>query len=178
MTSDLAKAVKRCSKPETVALLVVRDRDHHRFDIMPLGWKMWASAQPRRMAFSVAQAHYSCALLERERECTLAWPGPALIDGVIKCGSLSGRDTDKAALAGWNLLPAVHVGSGLLEQAVVNLECRVEQSVPTGDHTLFIYSIAEGHVSERDERVIFTLNDESLFNHAGQYKGYRFGTFS
>src|SRR4030066_184224 len=107
MTRDLAKAVKRCSKPETVALLVVRDEANDRSNIMPLGWKMWTSGRPRWIAFSVALGHYSRELLDREGECTLAWPGSGMLDGVLRCGALSGRETDKVSLTGWRLLPAV-----------------------------------------------------------------------
>jgi flavin reductase (DIM6/NTAB) family NADH-FMN oxidoreductase RutF len=177
MTVDLSKAVKRCSKPETVALLVVRDRTHGRSDIMPLGWKMWTSSRPRLIAFSVNLEHYSCDLLLEEGECTLAWPDQRMIDGVLKCGTVSGNETDKPAMTGWRLLPARFVGAGLLEKAIVNLECRVKDRLETGDHMLFVCSVVEGHVADNDERPIFTLNDEAIFNHSGQAKGFKFGTF-
>jgi flavin reductase (DIM6/NTAB) family NADH-FMN oxidoreductase RutF len=178
MISDLTRAVRRCSKPETVALLVVKDSQHNRVNIMPLGWKMWTSAQPRQIAFAVAADHFSYELLKREGECTLVWPGPSLLEGIIACGSVSGRETDKLALTGWRLLPAESAGPGLLAEGAVNLECRVEQTVVTGDHTLFICSVMAGHVGNDDTRPVFTLNDEALFKHAGLFRGYKFGTFT
>ena len=177
MTRNLMKAVKRCSKPETVALLIVKDAHNNRSNIMPLGWKMWTSAQPRMVAFSVALEHYSAELLNREKECTLAWPHQDMLGGLLKCGAVSGRDTDKIKLTGWHLVPARFVSGGLLEGCVVNLECRVQTQVETGDHMLYVCSIEEGHLAE-EKRAIFTINDESIFRHAGQGKGYRFGTFA
>jgi flavin reductase (DIM6/NTAB) family NADH-FMN oxidoreductase RutF len=178
MTRDLAKAMKRCSKPETVALLVVRDKEHDRSNVMPLGWKMWTSGVPRLLAFSVSLEHYSYELLTREGECTLAWPGQDMLPGILQSGSVSGLDTDKFALTGWKLVPARFVGAGLIEGCVVNLECRVKDQLETGDHMLFVCSIIEGHLAEDAGRIVFTLHDEAFFNHAGQGKGYKFGTFT
>ncbi len=178
MTRDLAKAVKRCSKPETVALLVVRDKDRSRSNVMPIGWKMWTSGQPRLVAFSVSLEHYSCDLLLKEGECTLAWPGKDMLPGVLQCGSVTGLDTDKFALTGWKLAPARYVGAGLVEGCIVNIECRVQDRLETGDHMLFVCSVLEGHVLEDDARILFTIHDEAIFNHAGQGKGYKFGTFT
>jgi flavin reductase (DIM6/NTAB) family NADH-FMN oxidoreductase RutF len=177
MTRDLAKAVKRCSKPETVALLVVRDQAHGRSNIMPIGWKMWTSGQPRQIAFSVNLDHYTCDLLLKEGECTLAWPGKDMLGGLLQCGSVSGLNTDKFELTGWKLVPARYVGSGLIENCIVNIECRVKDRLETGDHMLFVCSVLEGHVLEDDARILFTLHDEAFFSHAGQGKGYKFGTF-
>ncbi|HEQ71218.1 MAG TPA: flavin reductase family protein [Spirochaetia bacterium] len=178
MTTDMLRAVKRCSKPETVALLVVRDAAHNRSNIMPLGWKMWTSGKPRMIAFSIAQEHYSHDLLLAEKECVLTWPGKNMIQGLLDCGSVSGRLTDKLLLTGWETAPAAKVGAPLLAGGIVNLECRVIEAIPTGDHTLFICSLEEGYVTEKEGRVLFTLNDEAYFSHAGQGKGYRFGTFT
>jgi flavin reductase (DIM6/NTAB) family NADH-FMN oxidoreductase RutF len=178
MTIDLAKAIKHCSKPETVALLVVRDRARDRSNIMPLGWKMWTSGQPRLVAFSVSLEHYSYELLRREGECTLAWPGREMLPGLLKCASVSGLTVDKFELTGWKRLPARFVGAGLIQGSVVNLECRVVSTLETGDHMLFVCSLLEGHLIDNDERVLFTLHDEAQFSHIGQGKGYKFGTFT
>jgi flavin reductase (DIM6/NTAB) family NADH-FMN oxidoreductase RutF len=176
--TDILKAVKRCSKPETIALLVVRDARHNRADVMPIGWKMWTSGKPRMIAFSVSRDHYSHELLLLERECVLAWPGKEMLEGLLAAGSMSGRTADKLEQTGWKTLPARHVNAPLLEAGIVNLECRVAETLETGDHTLFVCSIEGGHLAEDDSRVVFTLNDEVYFSHVGQGKGYRFGTFT
>jgi flavin reductase (DIM6/NTAB) family NADH-FMN oxidoreductase RutF len=156
---------------------VVLDKDNERADIMPLGWKMWTSAQPRMIAFSISREHYSHDLLSRERECVLAWPGKDMIDGVLICGSASGRIADKFALTGWKTVEANIVKAPLIEESVVNLECQVTDTISTGDHTLFVCSVVEGYVRGDETRIIFTLNDEAFFSHLGQGKGYKFGTF-
>ena len=177
MITDLAQAIKRCSKPETVALLVVRDANNKRINIMPIGWKMWTSAKPRMLAFSLSQGHYSHYLLLQERECVLAWPSRDMLEGILTCGSVTGRSTDKLALTGWKTSPAHFVNAHLIDDCIVNLECRVTESFETGDHTLMICEVLEGHLGNDESRVIFTLTDEAHFNHIGHGKGYKFGTF-
>lgn len=178
MVTDMPKAIKRCSKPETVALLVVRDRAHSRVNIMPLGWKMWTSSQPRMIAFSVHEDHYSHDLLMHEQECVLAWPSREMTDGIQACGSVSGVNTDKLELTGWITAQAKRVAAPLIDAAVINLECRITETLVTGDHTLFIATVVEGHLSDDEQHVVFTLGNETNFSHIGQGKGYRFGTFT
>lgn len=177
MLTDKAKAIKRCAKPETVALIVVRDKQHNRVNIMPLGWKMWTSAQPRLIAFSVHGEHYTHFLLQEERECVLAWPTKEMVEGVLQCGSVSGANTDKLQLTGWQTQSASQVSAPLLSQAAVNLECKLNDQLRTGDHTLFVAQILEGHLRP-EAQPIFTLNEESIFGFVGQGSGYRFGCFS
>lgn len=178
MITDLTRALKRCSKPETVALLVVRDAGHKRTNIMPLGWKMWTSSQPRMVAFSVHEDRFSHELLMKEQECVLAWPSRDMVDGVLACASVSGASTDKLELTGWETVPAKRVSAPLLSACVVNLECRVTETMTTGDHTLFVATVLEGHLVDDSSHVVFTLNDEAHFSHIGQGKGYRFGTLT
>jgi flavin reductase (DIM6/NTAB) family NADH-FMN oxidoreductase RutF len=61
---------------------------------------------------------------------------------------------------------------------VVNLECEVNQSLTTGDHTLFVATIIAGYVSEDSRRILFTIKDEAHFKHLGSDRGYTFGAFS
>ena len=177
MLKDKAKAIKRCAKPETVALVVVRDKAQNRVNIMPLGWKMWTSAQPRLIAFSVHREHHTHILLEQERECVLAWPSKEMLEGVLQCGAVSGANTDKLQLTGWETQPASQVSAPILIQAAVNLECKLTDQLATGDHTLFVAQILEGHLRP-ESYPLFTINEESIFGFVGQGSGYRFGCFS
>jgi flavin reductase (DIM6/NTAB) family NADH-FMN oxidoreductase RutF len=178
MKADLAQAVKRCSKPERVCLVVCRDQEHSRSNIITLGWKMWTSLQPRMLAFSVSATRYTHELLLKEKQCVIAWPGEDMVKGTLLCGTASGRSTDKFQATGWTPLPARHVNASLIEECVVNLECEVNQSLTTGDHTLFVATIIAGYVSEDSRRILFTIKDEAHFKHLGSDRGYTFGAFS
>jgi flavin reductase (DIM6/NTAB) family NADH-FMN oxidoreductase RutF len=178
MKADLAQAIKRCSKPERVCMAVCYDEENSRSNIITLGWKMWTSLRPRMIAFSMVPTRHSHHLLMKEKQCVVAWPGEDMVKGVMLCGTASGRSVDKFKETGWTPLPARIVNTSLIEECVVNLECKLEHTLVTGDHTLFVASVVEGHVTEDKRRVLFTIKDEAHFKHVGSQKGYNFGAFS
>ena len=67
-------------------------------------------------------------------------------DIAIACGTVSGRDADKCATLDVTETPG---GFLYLLGAVASTACRVTQTVPLGDHTLFVANLIEG---ERDTR--------------------------
>lgn len=174
---NLQKAVKKCSRPERVCLVVVADEKNRRTNITPVSWNMWTSTQPRIIAFSLHRKRYSHELLISRGECVLAWPGSELIQGVIMCGTTSGRDVDKFALTGWTPAEPSRVKTSLISECIVNLECNIINTVETGDHTVFFAHVSEGHVLEDNRGILFTVNEDVNFDNLGGGKGYRFGIF-
>jgi flavin reductase (DIM6/NTAB) family NADH-FMN oxidoreductase RutF len=178
MITDLQQALKRCSKPERVCMAVCYDEKQKRSNIITLGWKMWTSLKPRMIAFSVVPTRHSHNLLIKEKQCVIAWPGPDMVKGVLLCGTASGRGVDKFKETGWTPLPAVHVKAALIKECVVNLECEITDTLTTGDHTLFVATVLEGHVASDNRKILFTIKDELHFMHVGSEGGYKFGAFS
>ena len=78
--------------------------------------------------------------------------------------------------------PASRVGTVLLEESPVNLECRVTQVIPLGSHDLFLAECVAVDVDERllDENGKLCLNRARLIVYShGDYLalGRRLGTF-
>ncbi|APG24680.1 flavin reductase family protein [Syntrophotalea acetylenica] len=59
------------------------------------------------------------------------------------CGIASGRDTDKFAATGLTPVKSELVDAPYVEQFPLILECRLQQSVAVGGHTLFIGEIMD-----------------------------------
>ena len=56
------------------------------------------------IAFAMAKPSYSGEMVRKNRQVVLTIPGAALKDVVLTCGSCTGRDTDKAAKTGVDLV--------------------------------------------------------------------------
>ena len=65
------------------------------------------------------------------------------------CGVKSGRDVDKFAAMKLTPAPASKVGTVLLEESPINLECKVTQVIPLGSHDLFLAECVAVDVDER-----------------------------
>lgn len=64
------------------------------------------------------------------------------------CGMVSGRDTDKWALARLTREPGTATAVPLVAECPLNIECVVRQTLHLGSHDLFIGEVAAVHVDE------------------------------
>ncbi len=73
----------------------------------------------------VRPSRYSFSRLEENTEFTVNVLPPDLAEAIQICGSVSGRDADKFAETGMKAVPAEQVSVPVIEQAVIQYECRV-----------------------------------------------------
>lgn len=127
-----------------------------------LGWWTYVSWDPPMIAIAVGPKRYSYECLNHCGEFTLCFPSQEQWRGAWLCGTTSGRDRDKLAEAGFELLPAKEVSPPLLAGAKVCYECRVENRVKTGDHELFIARVLAIHGDPSPGRHLYSIAYEKL----------------
>ena len=84
------------------------------------------------VSISVRPERYSYGLIKDSGEFVINLPTESLTRAVDWCGVKSGRNADKFAAMRLTAAPAAKVGTVLLEQSPVNLECKVTQRIPAG----------------------------------------------
>ena len=109
-------------------------------------------------------------------------PTESLVRAVDWCGVKSGRDVDKFSAMHLTPSPAAKVGTVLVEESPVNLECKVTQVIPLGSHDLFLAEVVAVDVDERllDESGKLCLNKANLIVYShGDYLalGRKLGSF-
>lgn len=144
-------------RPEWVALVVSMDAQHHRPDIITLGWTMHASGRPSMAAISIGHGQYSHELIMEEREFVLAYPNARMGEAALYCGTHSGRDVDKFANTDLIPIPAKIVKPPLIQGAAVNMECKVVKTLDTGDHTLFVGEIIAAHEDPDEQEILLNF---------------------
>ncbi|MBV9123220.1 MAG: flavin reductase [Planctomycetes bacterium] len=97
-----------------------------------------------RMVVGLARCHYTYDLVETSRAFALHLLGEEHLDWVWRFALQSGRDVDK--LQGLTLQTGT-TGSPLLTDALGWLDCRVEGRLNTGDRSLFLGEVVEGHLA-------------------------------
>jgi flavin reductase (DIM6/NTAB) family NADH-FMN oxidoreductase RutF len=105
------------------------------------------------LGFSMAKESYTCELISGSGKAVLCLPSESIADEVLKCGSVSGRDIDKAKeygieLAGDSLKYPVH--------SKLVFICNVSREVIVGESVFFICNIDEILLDE-NRRHIYTL---------------------
>jgi flavin reductase (DIM6/NTAB) family NADH-FMN oxidoreductase RutF len=116
--------------------------------------KMWGEPCDRseRPLFMIAvhPARYSHRLIEDTGEFVVNLPTTDLVQQVEYCGTRSGRKFDKFRETKLTPLPAKFVKAPLIEECVINIECRVDHklTVVRGTYTLFFGEAVAVHVNE------------------------------
>ena len=134
--------------PTPAGLVTTVDRDGNP-NIITLGEIYNLSIRkPVIVGLGIAPQRYSHRLLCECREFVVNLPTSGLLDKVLACGKVSGRDVrDKFALAGLTPLAAQKVKPPLIAECPVNLECRLlGDPEPIGDHDLFKGEVLVEHV--------------------------------
>ena len=106
-------------------------------NLITVGWCGTICTQPSMVSISVRPERYSHHLIKESGEFVINLPTESLVRAVDWCGVKSGRDVDKFSAMHLTPSPAAKVGTVLVEESPVNLECKVTQVIPLGSHDLF-----------------------------------------
>ncbi len=161
--------------PSRVALAVSHDRKNARCNIIVLGWKMRTSMKPPMAVVSIGRTRYSHGLIMREREFVLAFPGADIAREVLRCGTVSGSETDKFEDTGLTPVDAELIRPSLIGECPVNYECRLSGVLETGDHTVFAGEIVRSYLSEEKKKLLVSTGMGEGYDVILEEKGYRLG---
>ena len=106
-----------------------------------IGWFTIVSWKPAMVLISVAPPRHSFSNLEQVPEYVINFPAPEQARAAWICGTKSGRDLDKFGEGGLEAVPSIHVRPPTIGGSIMAWECKVVQTVDTGDHRLFIAEI-------------------------------------
>lgn len=104
--------------------------------------------KPVIVGIAMRKATYSHSLISKTKEYVVNMPTVDLIDKVLACGNVSGRDVNKFEKTGLTPLPAIKVTPPLIAECPMNLECKVLDIQEIGDHDLFLGEVLVEHVDE------------------------------
>ena len=92
---------------------------------------------PVIVGIAIAPGRYSHELISAQGEFVVNLPPADLLDRVLNCGQVSGREIDKFARFDLTPLPAKEVTPPLIAECPINIECRLLDVQTIGDHDLF-----------------------------------------
>ncbi len=117
-------------------------------NIITLSWVANVCSDPPTVAIGVRPNRHSHKLLLDAGEFVLNVPQRSMMNAVVFCGTKSGRDYDKFSECHLTATEAIHVGSPMIQECPINIECKTRQVVSLGAHDLFIAEVLGVHVDE------------------------------
>ncbi|MFC1592759.1 flavin reductase family protein [Candidatus Omnitrophota bacterium] len=137
-------------------------------NIVTLAWKTPLSHKPPLVGICIAKTHFSSELIEKSQEFIINVPGLNLLEKVVFCGKVSGRDVDKFQAA--KLTPAKAsrlINTPLIFETIGNLECSLRDIREIGDHKLFIGEIIYAQAEEGFFEQTWNTDKVKLIYHLG-----------
>ena len=138
-------------------------------NIITLAWVGTICSNPPMLSISIRPSRYSNELVKQEGEFAVNLPPVDLVRDTDYCGSVSGRKVDKFATTGLTPVPAKAIGTVIIGECPVNIECRVMQVLSLGAHDMFLGKIVAVQVDERllNEEGDLDLTTANLFAYSG-----------
>ena len=127
----------------TLGVYVVGVAGDGRADAFTAAWVMQASFDPLLLALSINREHASYPLLHAGGGFVVNVLKQEQLDLARALGTQSGRDRDKLAQVHWR--PG-RGGAPILEEALGYFDCRLEGSMPAGDHDLVLGRVLEARL--------------------------------
>jgi flavin reductase (DIM6/NTAB) family NADH-FMN oxidoreductase RutF len=124
------------SAPRQVVLLTARHEGAE--NVWPIDWHTPLSLEPELYGIALNKTGYGTELIRNSGAFVINFVPAAWEEQILFCGRTSGRAVDKFVAAGLAKEEAESIGAPRLAEALGWLECRVDQVVEAGDHTLFI----------------------------------------
>jgi flavin reductase (DIM6/NTAB) family NADH-FMN oxidoreductase RutF len=127
----------------TLGVYVVGVAADGRVDGFTAAWVMQVSFDPLLLALSINRGHASYPLLHAGGGFVVNLLKREQLDLARTFGTQSGRHHDKLAGVRWRLGRG---GAPILEQALGYFDCRLEGSMPAGDHELVLGRVIEARL--------------------------------
>ncbi len=116
-------------------------------NLITIAWAGNVCSDPPMLSISVRPERYSHEIIRTTREFVVNVTSLKQARAVDWCGMISGRDEDKFAGAGLTPAPALKVRPPIVLECPLNIECRVQESLELGSHTMFVAEVVAVQVS-------------------------------
>jgi flavin reductase (DIM6/NTAB) family NADH-FMN oxidoreductase RutF len=117
-------------------------------NFMTAAWCGVACSDPPMLAVGIRPARYTYQGIRQNLTFSINVPSAAMVRETDYCGVASGAKVDKAAVCGFKVFYGNLKDAPLIEQAPVNLECRVVHLLDLGAHILVIGRVENTFVSD------------------------------
>ena len=127
-------------------------------NLTPVSWWTFLESEPPMIGFSLSLESYTCELAAKTGKVVVSFPGEAIAEAVFKCGSVTGREVNKAKEYGIELAEAP---IGFPVHSRLAFICTVNKKVEAGECIFFVCDVDE---------ILFNENETQLYARGGSDK--------
>lgn len=128
------------TSPNSITLVCTTKPDG-KTNLAAVSWWMYSSSNPPFLCFAMSKKSYSGELVRQTKKVALAMPGSAIADAAFNCGTVSGRNADKAKEFGIELKELPGVSIQVPAESRLVFDCALDNVLETGDHYVFACAV-------------------------------------
>jgi flavin reductase (DIM6/NTAB) family NADH-FMN oxidoreductase RutF len=119
------------------------------YNIITIAWTGTVCSDPPMCSISIRPERHSYGIIKQSGEFVINLVDKKLTPYADWCGVRSGKKYNKFVETGLTPVKASKVNAPMIEEAPVNLECKVTQIIPLGSHDMFLAEVVAVHVNEK-----------------------------
>lgn len=119
------------------------------YNIITIAWTGTVSSDPPMCSISIRPERHSYGIIKQSGEFVINLVDKKLTPYADWCGVRSGKKYNKFVETGLTPVKASKVNAPMIEEAPVNLECKVKQIISLGSHDMFLAEVVAVHVNEK-----------------------------
>lgn len=124
----------------TLGIYLLGVKDDEKVNFMTAAWLTQISSSPKTILVAVGKNHYTAEMIRNAKQFSVNVLAKGQEELAKKCGSVSGRNTDKSAGMDYELEQGVPV----VKDTAAVLKCTLEKEIKMGDHVLFAARVEDG----------------------------------
>jgi flavin reductase (DIM6/NTAB) family NADH-FMN oxidoreductase RutF len=117
-------------------------------NIITLAWVGTLCSEPPIVGISIRPSRYSHRLVKESGEFAVNVPTVEMVRAVDWCGNVSGHSENKFKAMGLTPAHAQVIGTAVIQECPVSIECQVIQTLHLGTHDLFLGKVVAVQVEE------------------------------
>jgi len=168
--------------PVPAAMVTCGDNSDN-YNIITVAWTGTICSDPPMCYISVRKNRHSYNIIKEKREFVINLTTEELARATDWCGVKSGSKVDKFKEMNLTAVNAKIVKAPLIDEAPINIECKVTEIKELGTHDMFLAEVVAVHADNKylDEKTgAFDLSKANpiAYSHGNYYKlGKRIGKF-
>lgn len=115
-------------------------------NIITISWIGIVNSEPPMLSISVTPKRHSHQMIKKAGDFVVNLTSERNLKEADFCGNRSGRKYDKFEELKLTPIPGKVVGSPMIKECPINLECQVRESMVLGSHEMFVAEIVAVHV--------------------------------
>lgn len=123
------------------AVLVSCGANEDEYNVFTASWTGTICSDPAMCYVSIRKERHSYEIIKRNMEFVLNLSTEDLAFATDWCGVKSGRDFNKFKEMKLTPVKGEKVSAPIIDEAPINIECKVTQIVPLGSHDMFIAEV-------------------------------------